>query len=88
MPREWKSGYFNRLRSRKSERGRQMADRRWELQRQRQKTQAELTAEQCQNAIVRRIIVIDRETRVREATFFAFDSDAMARRKLREILAA
>lgn len=64
-----------------------MAKRRWQLDRQRRDKLAALTADQCPNAIVRRIIVIDQERTVREATIWAWDSNREARRKLRAVLA-
>lgn len=47
---------------------------------------AALTAEEYPNRIVRRIVVIDNETTVREAVIWFWDSDREARRKLRAVL--
>jgi hypothetical protein len=74
------------MQARASERGRRMARRRWELDRARRDKLAALTAEQCPSHIVRRVVVIDHEQTVREATFWSFESARYQRRKLREVL--
>lgn len=86
MPGDWKGPFSRRLQRRASERGRQMAKRRWELDRQRCYKLAALTAEQFPTQILRRIVVIDNETTVREAVIFSFDSFAEARRKEKHVL--
>lgn len=63
-----------------------MARRRWELDRERRIKLAELSAEQHPNSIVRRVVVIDNETTVREAVVFNFDTPAQARRKVNRVL--
>ncbi len=68
------------------ERGRRMAKRRWELDRQRRDKLAALTAEQQPNRIVRRIVVIDEETMVRECVMWAWDSMRECQRKLKNVL--
>ena len=78
---------LNRIRSAR-ERGRKMANRRWELDRARRERLAALTAEQYPNEIVRRIVVVDREKTVREAVIWSWDSFRSARAKLRAVLAA
>ena len=50
-----------------------MANRRWQLDRERRERLAQLTAEQFPTKIVRRIIVIDDERNVREAVIWSFD---------------
>jgi len=69
-----------------SERGRRMANRRWQLDRQRRDRLAALTAEQCPAEIVRRIIVIEHERDVKEAVFWNWESGRDRRRKLKAIL--
>lgn len=44
MPRDWKGPFNRRLQMRASERGRRMANRRWELDRERRNKLAALTA--------------------------------------------
>jgi len=83
---EWKGPYRRRLQKAASERGRRMANRRWALDRQRRAALATLTAEQYPSRIVRRIVVIDHERIVREATFWSFESRRSWRRKEREVL--
>ena len=64
-----------------SERGRRMANARWAKDRAERDRRAKLTAEQCPSRIVRRIVVSDNETTVREATFWSFESRRSWRRK-------
>lgn len=82
----WKGAFSRKLQRAASERGRRMAKRRWELDRERRNKLAELTAEQFPSRIVRRIVVIDNETTVRETTIWSFDSYREARRKERAVL--
>lgn len=63
-----------------------MANRRWQLDRERREKLAKLTAEHLPSKIVRRIIVIDNEITVREAVMWSFDYLKDRRRKLRNIL--
>ena len=86
MPGDWKGAFSRRLQRRASDRGRRMANKRWELVRARRSKLAALTAEQYPNAIVRRIVVIYNEREVREAVIFSFDTPASARRKLNSVL--
>lgn len=86
MPRDWKPSYFKRLRERASKRGRAMAKRRWDNDRIRRDRLFGLNAEKFPGNIVRRIVVIDRESFVREAVIFDFDSIRSSRKKLRDIL--
>ena len=58
-----------------------MANARWAKERIERDKRAALTAEQCPSHIVRRIVVIDNETTVREATFWNFESRRSWRRK-------
>lgn len=83
---DWKGPFRRRLQRAASERGRRMAAARWARDRERRGRLARLTAEQYPNRIVRRIIVIDRETEAREATIFEWDSEPEARRKVRGLL--
>ena len=86
MHNDWKGAYSRRLQKSASERGRRMAERRWQLDRERREKLALLTAEQYPNRIVRRIVVIDGEQEVREAVIWNWDSDREARRKTRQVL--
>ena len=63
-----------------------MAQARWRADRERRQRLAALTAEQFPGHIVRRIVVIDGETNVREAVVWSFDSTREARRKTRAVL--
>ena len=63
-----------------------MAKARWDKDRERRDELAALTAEQFPSKIVRRIVVIDNETTVRECVIWSFDSIREARRKLRRVL--
>ena len=74
--------YYIRKKVRESsERGRQMANARWAKDRIERDRLAKLTAEQCPARIVRRIVVIDNEKTVREATFWNWESRRSWRRK-------
>jgi hypothetical protein len=79
MHSDWKGPFSRRLQRKRSERGRRMANRRWDLYRERRNRLAQVTAEMYPNKIVRRIIVIDREQNYREAVIFKWDSDREAR---------
>jgi hypothetical protein len=80
------SYYIRRKVKAARERGRRMANRRWQLDRQRRNKLAALTAEQCPTRIVRRIVVIENETMVNEAVFWNFESKRSWRRKERQVL--
>jgi hypothetical protein len=82
----WKGAYSRRLQKRAAERGRKMARARWDQDRERRRALAALTAEQCPSHIVRRIVVIEHETTVREVVIWSFDSIRTARRKERDAL--
>ena len=58
-----------------------MAKARWAKDRTNRDRLAKLTAEQCPSRIIRRIVVIDHETTVREATFWNWESRRSWRRK-------
>lgn len=75
--------YLTRRRRSASERARARAIRRWELDRQRRDALARASGPE---KIVRRIVVIDRETTVREVTIYEHDSQRDARRKVREVM--
>lgn len=57
-----------------SDRGKRMAARRWQIDRERRDKIAAMTAEQYPTKIVRRIIVIDDERHVRETVIWSFMS--------------
>ena len=80
------SYYIRRKVKAAREQGRRMANRRWELDRQRRASLAALTVEQYPNQIVRRVVVIDNETTVRECVMRTWDSVRECRRKLRQVL--
>ena len=63
-----------------------MANVRWAKDRIERDRLAALTAEQHPTRIVRRIVVIDDERTVREATFWSFESRRSWARKLRNVL--
>jgi len=69
------------------ERGKKMASRRWRLDRQRRDKIATLTAEQYPTKIVRRIVVIDDEQKVRETVIWSFMSYRERYRMERKALA-
>lgn len=69
-----------------SERGKRMANARWKMERERRDKIASLEAEKYPSKIVRRIVVIDNEKTVREATFWSFESRRSWMRKQRKIL--
>jgi len=68
------------------ERGRKMAIRRWQIDRQMRNRIAALNADQFPARIVRRIVVIDDEKHVKEATFWNWESRRDRQRKMRNIL--
>ena len=69
------------------QRGRDMARRRWELDRLRREQQAVRPVEHLVGRIVRRIVVIENEATVRECVFLDVDSQRTCKRKLRQVLA-
>lgn len=71
-----------------SQRGKRMAARRWQLDRERRDKLASLTAEQFPSKIIRRIVVIEDEKTVREAVIWSFDSRRSAAAKVRQALYA
>jgi hypothetical protein len=71
-----------------SERGKRMAAARWKIDAERRDRLAELDPIKFTGKIVRRVIVIDAETTVKEAVIFDFDSFRSALRKTRSILKA
>lgn len=86
MPYDWKSPYSRRLAKAASARGKRMARARWARDRERRDKLAALTAEQCPSKIVRRVVVIENESTVKEAVIFSFDSRRSAAAKLRKVL--
>jgi len=78
--------YLTKKRKAASERARQRANRRWQLDRERPDRLAAADPMLRANQIVRRIIVIDREQTVREAVIYGFDSVREAKRKMRNAL--
>jgi alkyl hydroperoxide reductase subunit AhpC len=80
--------YLTKKRKSASERARQRANRRWQLERERRDRFAAADPMLRANQIVRRIIVIDREQTVREAVIYGFECARDARRKLKSVLAA
>jgi hypothetical protein len=66
---------------------RRRANRRWELDRQRRRVLDALDPIQVGGRIVRRVVVIDDESRVRERSFYEFDRACDWNRKIREVLA-
>lgn len=86
MPYDWKGPYSRRLAKAASERGRRMAKARWTKDRMERDRIARLTAEQFPSRIVRRIVVIEDERIVREATFWSFESRRSWHRKERQVL--
>lgn len=82
------SSFSRRKQKAASERGKRMAARRWELDRQQRAALAAMSPEKFTGRIVRRIVVITNETKVREAIIYDFDSARSARRKERAALAA
>jgi hypothetical protein len=65
-----------------------MANRRWELDRERRHRLVELARASGSDQIIRRILVIDHERTVREAVILESDSYLAARRKLRAVLSS
>jgi len=63
------------------------AKRRWALDRERRARLDALDPIQVGGNIVRRVVVIDKESRVRERVFYEFDRPCDRKRKLREVLA-
>lgn len=85
MPRDWKGPFSRRLQVRASELGKRMANRRWELYRQRRDRLAAITADQFPDRIVKRIVIITNETDVREIVYRAWDSPRECKRKDRQV---
>ena len=69
-----------------SEQGRRAARARWDREALRLTKLDELDPVRVGGKIVRRVIVIDGETRIKERTFYQFDRPCDWRRKLREVL--
>ena len=65
-----------------------MSARRWAMDRMRREIVAASDPIKFSREIVRRVVVIDRETTVREAVIYAFDSQREANRKLRRVMQA
>jgi alkyl hydroperoxide reductase subunit AhpC len=63
-----------------------MAQRRWQMQRQREAELVAMDPIKLTGRIVRRIVVIDDERTVRECVFTDLDSRREASRKLRKVL--
>ena len=80
---EHRSHYSRRLSKKLSERGKRMAQVRWQQERKRQNQLAALTAEQFPHRISLRVIVIRNELHVSEATIWNWESARAARRKIR-----
>jgi hypothetical protein len=88
MPNPWKSFSVKRLRA-ASERGRKMAKRRWEIDRERRDALARMDKRDplrvLPDQITRRIIVIDDESQVAEIVIRKFDSTRLINRKLARV---
>ena len=81
------STYYNISAAKKrSERGKRMAAERWRRDKIKRDAWAAIAPERMPAKIVRRIIVIDRESVVREAVIYDTDSYRDARRKLATVL--
>ena len=81
------STYYIRERNRiASERGKRMAKERWRRDRERRDKLAAMNPIQYPGRIVRRIIVIDHETQVREAIIYDNDSIRDAHRKMSAVV--
>lgn len=78
--------YSTRRRKSASERGKRMAQRRWELDRIRRDRLAALDPIKFEGHILRRIVVIDNEKTVREAVIYDFDGYRSAKRKINGVL--
>ena len=78
--------YIRKCAKAASERGKRMAAERWKRDRERRDRLAAMNPLQYPGRILRRVIVIDRETEVREAIFYDTDSLRDAQRKLRRVL--
>lgn len=86
MLRDWKSGYSRRLQDAASERGRRMANVRWDRERERMARLDVLDPVRVGGRIVERLVRIIGENRVIERTFYEFDRPCDWKRKRREIL--
>ena len=78
--------YIREMARRARERSKLMNSARWKRDRERRDKLAAMEPLNYPGTIVRRIIVIDRESEVREAVLFDTDSIRDARRKLRAVL--
>jgi hypothetical protein len=67
-------------------RGRLMAQRRWQLDRERRNRLLALSPENYPGRILRRIVVIDNEMLVRETVIYESDSIRESRRKVRRVM--
>lgn len=79
--------YVTRKIKAQRERGRRLANARWDKDRAMRSRLAAIEPSQFTGAIVRRIVVIDREASAFEITFYDFDNYTDRRRKLREVRA-
>lgn len=87
MPNPWESFSVRRFRA-ASERGRKMAKRRWELDRERRDAIAKAEESdplRVQGRIVRRIVVIENEVEVKEIVIRDWDSVREVNRKLARV---
>lgn len=84
MQRDWKGPYQRRLAIKASERGKRLANIRWQRDRERREKLAELTAEQNPTKIEGRIVAIRGEQTVKEFVLWSFDSWREKRRKCRK----
>lgn len=81
------SKWFNiKAKKRASLNATRRANRRWALDRERRTKLDETDPIQVGGKIVRRIVVIDNESTVRERVFYEFDRTCDLKRKLRECL--
>lgn len=78
--------YLTRKKKSASERGKRMANRRWQLDRARRDAIAAADPLRVSGKILRRIVVIENETTVKETTIYDFDSARSARAKIRRVL--
>lgn len=85
MASNWRGAFSRRKQKAASDRGKRMAKARWAKEASRRTRLAELTADQYPSKIVRRIIVIENERDVKEATIWSFDSARSSSRKVRSL---
>lgn len=69
-----------------SEQGRKAARVRWDKESQRRRKLDDIDPIRVGGRIVRRIVVIDNERRVKERCFYEFDLERDWRRKMKEVL--